>query len=250
MIKKHFLSLVIVIFILIAGQVRAQTTTTDNAGSDQINITRLADAYNNAIGQQSRLYNGPDYEAYSPLIKGNAYFLDVNKFIPGTVTYDGLFFKDVPMMYDLNKNVVVILLYNKFSMFTLLNERLESFDLSGHHFLNIVSDSLHTNSGIDAGIYDELYQGTNVTALAKYAKSLQTTSVGNTIESYFSSSKSFYLKKGNNYYSISGQGALLDVLKDKKKELQQYIKANKIKYNKAPEEAMVSIARRYDELSR
>ena len=249
MIKKYLLNLVIVIFILITGQVRAQTTTTDTTGQ-QAQIAHLADTYNTAIGQQSRLYNGPEYEAYSPGIRGNAYFQDIDKFTPGTVTYDGLFFKDVPMMYDLNKNVVVILLYNKFSMYTLLNERLEYFDLLGHHFLNIVSDSLHANSGIDAGFYDELYRGKNVTVLAKYSKSIQNTSVANTIESYFSSSKSFYLKKDNHYYSIGGQGSLLDILKDKKKELQQYIKTNKIKYKKAPVEAMVNIAGRYDELSR
>lgn len=152
-------------------------------------------------------------------------------------------------MYDLNKNVVVVLLYNKFSMFTLLNERLERFDLLSHHFVNITADSLHANAGIDAGFYDELYHG-NVVVLAKYSKSIQTNSGSNGLETYFSSSKSFYLKKGSNYYSISGQGALLDILKDKKKELQQYIKANKIKYRKGPEEAMVAIAGRYDELSR
>ncbi|MEZ2339067.1 hypothetical protein AB6735_25705 [Mucilaginibacter sp. RCC_168] len=249
MIKKHFLSLVIVIFILLAEQVRAQTATADNTGEDQISITRLADAYNSAIGQQSRLYNGPEYELYNPAIKGTAYFQDINKFTPGTVTYDGLFFKDVPMMYDLNKDVVVVLLYNKFSMYTLLNERVERFDLLNHHFVNTLSDSLHTNNGIDPGFYDELYHG-HVVVLAKYSKSIQTNSGSNAIETYFSQRKSFYLKKGNNYYSISGQGALLDILKDKKKELQQYIKTKKIKYRKAPEEAMVAIAGRYDELSR
>lgn len=248
MIKKLLLSFIVILLCHITKQTQAQTTSTDTSGQ-HLAMARITDAYNVAIGQQSRLYNGPEYEAYNPTIRGNAYFQDIDKFSPGTVTYDGLFFKDVPIMYDLNKDVVVVLLYNKFSMYTLLNERVERFDLLNHHFINIMSDSLHTNTGIDAGFYDELYHG-NIVVLAKYSKSIQTTSVSNTLESYFSSSKNFYLKKGNNYYSISGQGALLDILKDKKKELKQYIKTNKIKYRKAPAEAMVAIAGRYDELSR
>ncbi|NHA07461.1 hypothetical protein G7092_26920 [Mucilaginibacter sp. HC2] len=248
MIRKLLLGVIVTILFFITKQTLGQTLSADTS-EQRIAMTHIADAYNTAIGQQSRLYNGVEYEPYNPGIRGNAYFQDINKFTPGTVTYDGLFFKDVPMMYDLNKNVVVVLLYNKFSMFTLLNERVEHFDLLSHHFVNIIADSLHANAGIDAGFYDELYHG-HVVVLARYSKSLQTTSVSSTIETYFSSSKSFFLKKGSNYYSISGQGALLDILKDKKKELQQYIKANRIKYRKGPEEAMVAIASRYDELSR
>jgi hypothetical protein len=247
MIKTLLLGVVVTFHIFITKQARGQTPSADTS-EQHIAMAHISDAYNTAIGQQSRLYSGPEYVPYSPLIKGNAYFQDINTFNPGTVNYDGLFFKDVPMMYDLNKDVVVALLYNKISMYTLLNERVECFDLLNHHFVNILLDSLHTNMGIDPGFYAELYHG-NVIVLAKYSKSLQTSSVGNTIDTYFSPKKNFYLKKGNNYYSISGQGALLDVLKDKRKELQQYIKANKIKYRKAPEEAMVSIANQYDKLS-
>jgi len=248
MIKKLLLGVIIAFLTFITKQTRGQTSATDTS-EQRIAMERISDAYNTAIGLQSRLYNGPEYEPYSPTIKGNAYFQDINKFTSGTVTYDGLFFKDVPIMYDLNKDVVVVLLYNKFSMYTLLNERVERFDLLDHHFVNITSDSLHTNAGIEAGFYDELYHG-HVGVLAKYSKSIQTNSGSNALETYFSQRKSFYLKKGNNYYSISGQGALLDILKDKRKELQQYIKTRKIKYRKAPEEAMVAIAGRYDELSR
>jgi len=248
MIRKLLLGVIVTLLSFITKQTLGQTPLADTS-EQRIAMAYITDAYNTAIGQQSRLYNGPDYELYNPTIKGNAYFQDVNKFSSGTVTYDGLFFKDVPMMYDLNKNVVVVLLYNKFSMYTLLNERVERFDLLNHHFVNIIADSLHTHAGIDAGFYDELYRG-RVAVLAKYSKSIQTNSGSNGLETYFSSSKSFYLMKGNNYYSISGQAALLDILKDKKKELQQYIKANKIKYRRAPEEAMIAIAGRYDELSR
>jgi hypothetical protein len=56
------------------------------------------------------------------------------------------------------------------------------------------------------------------------------------------------VRKNNTYYPISSQGSLLSVFKDKKKELQQYIRSNEIKYRKEPEDAMVKIATYYDHL--
>jgi hypothetical protein len=247
MIKKILLYLIVISCVLINKSALGQTATNDTS-VQRIALARITDTYNTAIGQQSRLYNGPEYDLYNPNIKGNAYFSDINSFTPGTVTYDGILYKDVPMMYDLFKDVVVVMLYNKFSRFTLLKERVQNFDLLNHHFIYIRTDSLNVNS-INTGFYDQLYSG-NLEVLVKRSKAIQSTSGTNTIENYFTSSKSFYLKKGNNYYSIGGQGTLLSVLKDKKKELQQYIKANKIKFNKTPEEAMVAMAARYDELSR
>ena len=247
MIKKIPLCLIVISCVLINKSALGQTATNDTS-VQSIALARITDAYNTAIGQQSRLYNGPEYDLYNPNIKGNAYFSDINSFTPGTVTYDGILYKDVPMMYDLYKDIVAVMLYNKFSRFSLLKERVQSFDLLNHHFIYITTDSLNINS-INTGFYDQLYNG-NLEVLVKRSKAIQSTSSTNTIENYFTSSKSFYLKKGNNYYSIGGQGTLLSVLKDKKKELQQYIKANKIKFNKTPEEAMVAVAAQYDELSR
>jgi hypothetical protein len=247
MIKRIPLYLIVISCALINKSALGQTATNDTS-VQRIALAHITDTYNTAIGQQSRLYNGPEYDLYNPNIKGNAYFSDINSFSSGTVTYDGILYKDVPMMYDLNKDVVAVMLYNKFSRFSLLKERVQSFDLLNHHFIYIRTDSLNVNS-INTGFYDQLYSG-NLEVLVKRSKAIQSTSGTNNIETYFTSSKSFYLKKGNNYYSIGGQGTLLSILKDKKKELQQYIKANKIKFNRTPEEAMVAIAVRYDELSR
>jgi hypothetical protein len=229
--------------------VQAQITPHDTS-AQQIALDRIKDGFNTAIGEQSRLYNGPEYDSYSPIIKGNANFLDKGDFVIGTVTYYGIFYKDVPMIYDINRNVVAALLYNKFSKYILLNERVQSFDLLNHHFIHITTDSLATNTVMGDGFYDQVYNG-KLEVLVKRSKSIQNTTGLNTLETYFTPvSLSFYLKKDNNYYSISGQSALISVLNDKKKELLQYIKTNKIKFKKTPEEAMIAIATRYDELSK
>jgi hypothetical protein len=59
----------------------------------------------------------------------------------------------------------------------------------------------------------------------------------------------FYVRKDNVYYKVAGKGALLDILKDRKKQLQQYIKTNKIKFNNDPGRALANIAGYYDHIT-
>jgi len=60
----------------------------------------------------------------------------------------------------------------------------------------------------------------------------------------------YYLYKNGTYYSVSSEGSFLNVLKDKKKDLQQYIKANKLKFKKYQrEDAMAKVAAYYDHLA-
>ncbi len=206
--------------------------------------------YNTSVGNQALIFTGPEYYFYDPHIKGNAYFLEVNGFTPGTVYYDGVLYNHISMLYDLNTDQVVVLLPNHIAKFSIIKERVKSFDFLGHHFININADTLAENAGIKSGYYDQLYNG-KTEILGKYSKSIQTTTGGVLgLENYFSDSKDFYVKRNNVYKSISSQGSLLDVLKDKKKELKQYIKANNIKYRDNPEEAMVKIATWYDQLTK
>jgi hypothetical protein len=86
--------------------------------------------------------------------------------------------------------------------------------------------------------------------LAKREKNIQATGGQTTSESYFNTVKTYYLRKNNIYYNISSKGTMLDVLKDKKKQLQQYIRSAQINFRKDPEEAMVKIASYYDQLSK
>jgi len=204
--------------------------------------------FDSSIGEQSPLYNGPEYSFYDPIYKGTAYFMDVNAFTPGSVYYDGSLYKNVPMLYDLYTDKVVVLLYNHFSKFSLLPERIKSFDFLDHHFVNILPDSVDVNSVVKPGLYDELYVG-KLQVLVKRVKNIQNNPGTTTIETYFNPVTSYYLRKNNVYYSVGSQGSFLSVLKDKKAELKQYIRANKIKFRKTPEEAMVKIASYYDHLT-
>jgi len=227
----------------------AQSTRSDSS-SQQNAFNNAVTAFNASMGKQSQLYNGPEYYLYSPIIKGNAYFSEVNTFTSGSVYYNDVFYSGVPMLYDLNKDEVVVLLYNHFSRFSLIQDKVKWFDFLGHHFININADTININSGVKSGFYDEIYNG-KTKVLVKRVKDIQTNNGGlNGLESYFNAYTEYYFLKAHVYYSVSGQGSFLEILKDKRKELQEYIKSNKIKFRKTPEDALVKIAAYYDHLTK
>lgn len=247
--KKHILRISLLCFscAFFTGTSFAQTAATDS-----VDLKMASANFYKAIGQESRLYNGHEYQPYDLQIKNNALFpYDAKTWAIGEVDYDGVTYHGVPMMYDIYKDAVVVQLYNRFSMFTLLSERVKNFSFSGHHFIRIEADQIPDNkAGLMTGFYDELYAG-RLEILAKRKKTLQNSS--NAVaapETFFSSTDDYYLKKGNRYYKIGSKASIFKLLKDKKSELQKYLKQNDINYGDNVELAMVKIASYYDQVTK
>ena len=205
-------------------------------------------AFNKAIGNQSRLYNGFSYELYDKTSSvGNAYFRDTTSLVNGNVNYDGIFYKNVPLIYDINHDLLVSHLYNGDVLYRLLSEDVAYFDLLGHHFVRI--NPANASKLVPVGFYDELYNG-KLRLLAKRTKGTQkgTRGFGVATITYFQENN-YYIKKGGVYYDVNGRGNFFGVLKDKKKELKKYLKDNNISFGDNREQAMASLAAYYDKLT-
>jgi len=247
--RRTYLPLIWGILCLVVSKNSFSQVAGTDSSSQQGALTSTLSVFYASIGKQSPLYNGTEYTFYDPIVTGNAYFSDVKAFTPASLVYNGILFNQVPILYDIYSDQVVVLLYNHFTKFALVKEKVSSFDYLGRHFININADTLANNTVIQSGFYNELYNG-KTQVLAKSSKNIQTTSGQNSIETYFNLSKSYYVRKNGTYYSVSGKGSMLDVLKDKKKQLQQYIRASQLNFRKEPEEAMVEVTSYYDQLSK
>ena len=212
----------------------------------QLPVTaNMVSDYQKAIGPQSQIYRGPMYEFYNIQSIGNAYFFDAPAFSNGTVKYDGIVYKDVPLIYDEYGQLLITLLYNNYTKFTFLNDRLSEFDLHGHHFIRFQPDE--SNKKMEVGFYDELYNN-KLQLLVKRIKAIQQDP--STTQNSFEIKNTYYLKKGTQYFSVNSQGQVLDVLNDKKKEIKQYLKDNKISFSKKnKEEAIMAMVTYYDRIT-
>ncbi len=248
MSKTYILSLFFcasVMFFSRDALAQAQTDSTSNKAL----FTAVEDKFHKEIGPQSRLFNGISYEFYDPTIKGNAYFMDNANWNNGTVVYDGFRYKNAPLLYDIYTDQVITEAYHSALRIQLIKDRVQSFDLLGHHIVYIRQDASNPTS-LKTGFYDELYGG-KIQVLAQRSKSIQHTNGFNgAIDSYFSPTVDYYVCKNGTYYPVSSQGSFLKVLKDKKGAVQQYLRSNNLKFKKEQkEQAMAKAAAYYDQIT-
>jgi hypothetical protein len=207
-------------------------------------IVKAGNVYNPFIEKQSRLYNGIEHLGYSYKIKGHAYFLQ-KELATGTVIYDELEFANVPMLYDLLKDQVVVQHFNGFSKVGLVSQKVKEFTLLNHHFIYLDST---LGAPITTGFYDELYNG-NIKVLVKRGKFIEET-IKDELEREFIQTNAFFIQKAGTYYAIKNYKGLLTVLKDKAPAIKQYLRKNRIKFRKGPENAVLKASVYYDSINK
>ena len=104
---------------------------------DQSPAKNVIDYFQKEIGENAHLYTGKEYTSYSNGIKGYAFYL-TDQMQSGDIFYDGTLYSDVPLLYDIVRQEVVINRYNQEARMKLLNEKVKYFTFSGHTFENIL----------------------------------------------------------------------------------------------------------------
>lgn len=196
-------------------------------------------SYATAIGGQSHLYNGSAYTEYVPQRDENPYFID--EWLEGTVTYDGEFHDNVPILYDLSLDRVII--DNAFSVkkVMLVNEKVDAFTIGDRKFIHMVKGPL------TPGHYELAYDG-DVKVYGRYKKSLQSKAVDYSRINIFEEKKLYYIYKDGKFNSVRSKGSVMKVLGDKKKELKKFIRDNKLAFGSDRIRDMSRVAQYYDQI--
>jgi len=220
----------------VAAQNADDTTLHENA------LNAIGVYYQN-LGEESPLYNGSEYIEYAYTLQEGHPFFQVVNFINGNVNVDGMIFHDVPMLYDIVKDQLIIQDFQKVYKINLPADRVQQFFLLGHLFVH-----LNASDQVKTGFYDQLYKG-KISLFAKREKKILEKYSNIQISKVVISQNVYYIKKDGVYYTIKNKSSLFSALKSKKKEVQQYLKANDIKFKREPERAMIMAVKYYDQLT-
>jgi hypothetical protein len=237
--QRFFYILLICIF--------SQHATAQNADDTTLrkNALNAINAYYQTLGEESPLYNGSEYLEYAyTLQEGHPFFLSTN-FVNGNVNLDGMIFLDVPMLYDIIKDQLIIQDFQKVYKINLPADRVQQFSLLGHLFMRLTRDSI---GQIKTGFYDRLYNG-KTSLFAKREKKILEKYSNVQISKVVISQNIYYIKKDGIYRAVKNKSSMLAVLKNKKKDVQQYLKTNNIKFKQEPERAMIMAVKYYDQLT-
>ncbi len=200
--------------------------------------------YNEAVGSNSRLYNGEEYTYRFHSIKGHQFFGN-EEFVEGNIVYDGLRYDSVELMYDIYQQKVVIKNFrpNGHSVkIGLIYEKIEGFSLGDRNFQYLEPDS--TNPDITPGFYNILIDDDIAVAVYRSKYVIKTLGADRYPE-MFEINDHLYIVRNNIFFRIRSKGRLLKLLADQKKALKKYCRKKQIFYKKDPENALILICSEY-----
>lgn len=227
----------------------SQVVVTDTALHTPAALTAVS-VYQNAMLTQLPLYNGPEYNFANPHILGLPFFNENNDWHIGSVAYEGVTYQNVPLRYDIYKNEAVILHYNGVSPLYLIQDKVERFGWDNNNFINIKTGQAAA-ANLTPGYYRAIYTGPSK-ILGKYKVELQSVvgNIGSLTAGEFRHIKRYNVWVDNAYVEFKTAKDLLSILKNKRKELRQYVKTNGINLKENPEEAMAILATEYDRINK
>ncbi len=204
----------------------------------------LVSRYHQAIKDQSGLYNGIQYGGYTFVFREGHAFFDNDKMGMASLVYDGVLYQQVMLQYDEIQEAVII--EDASLRIQLLNERLSKFSVFNNTFVRIVKDS-SSNALLNTGFYNVLYDGKN-SLLKKEVKTIREDITTDKIIYYVDVHRYHYIKKAAAYYAVNSKKNVLSILGDKKKDIQQYIRKNKLSFRKDRDNMLVKVMAYYDQL--
>ena len=241
------LLLLIVSFFISTEKTAAQLSSDDSVFYQKA-INNAIAVYHQSIGDQSGLYNGIQYIGYPFTFKEGHPFFYTPDLSAGSVTYDGVYYANVLLRYDEIAEVVII--QDSIHRLQLHSSRISRFTVANNTFIRIVKDSLGANLE-KTGFYNLLYEG-NTSVLKKEIKRIreevQNTTDG--VQRFIDEKKYYYIKKPNGYFTVNRKKDVFKILKDHKKEIQQYIKANDLSFKHDKDNLLIKVSAYYDQLTK
>jgi hypothetical protein len=191
------------------------------------------------------LYNGSEYYRSPVSTKGFPFFKSEN-LIEGSVFYDGNLYQHVSLQYDIAKDELVIKNFQQNAIIKLITQKVTSFTLGHHNFVYILPGNKAAGF-MPPGFYEKLVNS-NISVLAKRIKKFSIALNAEDNSSKYSEHNLYFLQQQDEYYNITDKHSLLVLLNDKKNQLKEYIRDNKISFKKNQEDAIIKIVTYYNQL--
>jgi hypothetical protein len=227
--------------VLAFNKTNGQTSSSDELASFKNSIAY----FQNEMGADIHLYTGKEYTPYEKGIKGNPFFFSA-EMENNDVFYDGTLYTNVPLLFDIVRQEIVVNRYNQNVRITLLNEKVKYFTLAGHRFENI---ALNEGKDESAGntIYDLVFNG-RASVYVKRSKRIK-----NPVKAEdppeFVEEDMFYIRNGSILYAVDNRSTLLQALKDKNELIKAYLRKNGFKFKKKLEKELIMTAAYYSTLN-
>jgi hypothetical protein len=214
------------------------------AQSDSAAFAVAVAQFHQLLRPENGLYNGGEYIDYAATLKSGIPYFGSTTPYDGSVTYDGIRYDHLKLWYDLVYDEVVTIAPDGGFKMTLNSPRVTAFTLGDTRFVRITRDDAHP---VRTGFYELLYDG-RVRLLRRSAEDIQELTTFDAVERYINADSSYYLVKDGIFHPLNKKKSVLAALGDRRKDIQAFIRKNKISLRKDKDAALTQIITYYDGL--
>jgi hypothetical protein len=238
-----------IVFIL-TKRSSAQNIIVDSS-ADNSSLRTAVNLYHQFLSPETGLYNGSEYtyNVYYPFTinEGDPFFIS-KQFDTGAVFYNNVLYKKVPLLYDIVKGELCTKDPTSTYIVRLNNTRIKWFNIFGHTFIKLKTDST-VKAISNQEFFDLLYNG-NTALLKRLSKIIKENSASSQgINKYIAEVNEYFIMKDKQYYQVKNKKSLLSVMADKKKEIDQFIRKNRLNLKRDKDHSLIKIVAYYDELN-
>ena len=228
------------IFFLIIVFSSAHLSAQNISGSRQ-SLNNAALEYLLESDIQSPLYYGNEQDAHRRAT--NHPYYDDRQYTVARLTYNRVIYPEVMLRWDLFRDELIVLSPD-FRHIVLFAENVNVAELHNRNIIYFRRDE-NTPSSPSSGYYILLYSGSNRIMEKTVAHLMHR---GSNEDLYYAMTTRFFLHNDDVYHIIKNRRGLLKVLKSHKRELKQYISANRLKYRKNAGEFIYMTVKEYENL--
>jgi len=205
----------------------------------QTAISNTYSIYYRQLGDQSPFFNGSHYANIGFTFRmGSPYFLS-DHFSRGSVVYDGILFDSLSLLYEDLRQLLVA--KNESYLLQFVSQRITSFTVAGHAFVRLVADSSHKGIG-KTGFYEIIYAGQSQVLKETDKNIVEVPSANEGMLRDINGVDNYYVKIANEYMRVRSGSDLPKIFHAHQKEVQRFIKKNKLNFRRNKEDTIVQAA--------
>jgi hypothetical protein len=192
---------------------------------------------------EAHLYDGVEFLPYDNIIQGNAFYPD-GSVHTGTVVYAGIRYGNVPLLYDILKDQVIVSTSANY-LISPAQGRISGFSFDDHSFVHLQEDSA-AQGFPGPGMYEVVYGGRE-RLLVRHRKVVQTDPSDQ--HKFYLEKTAYYLWRDGNYYAVGNQRSFLKALGGSGSDLKGFIRRSGLRFNADPPATMKAVLAYYDQIN-
>lgn len=214
--------------------------------SDNPSLAAIQSAYEEAIGHDSRIFNGTEYAIRYSQVVDHQYL--TGDWQPGAINFLDRVYDGLELRYDIVNDIVVLKYFHPIdgSMMSVkpAQEKINGFNLQSLRFVQL---DRKLTGDTKTGFYEVIFEGKYQVYARHKKEQFIDKSRGAPVIAFQHKIKLFLAKEGE-FIAIRNRGNLLKVLADEKKELKAYARSRNMVWKSNPRRNAAILVSYYLEL--